>query len=512
MLKKYRKFAPIGLIVGLIASIIALFLRVSVGQVTLLVRIGIIISVLGLAAFIILDPDMLLQTFTGRRAKYGSNALVLILGVIGILVIINLYIFNNNVSWDLTEDNVNTLAPESLAVLSNISAQVSAKAFYSPNISSENAQRLLQNVERNSNGLFSYEFIDPYQDPITATQAEIDRDGTVVLTALGQTERLTFLNEENLINALIKLQNPIQTSILVLTGHGESNFFDASEFAMTELRRAIELKNYQVNSLNLVANPTIPENTKVIIISAPQIPLDENEVLLISDYLSAGGSLVLFSEPPFLTRIEDQREPLSEFLLDEWGIVLGNDLIIDLSLDPAEIAIADQYGQHPITEKVGSYITFFPTSRSITIMEMEDVLSTNLVFTSNQTWAETNIEGILNNEAGFDDSDILGPITVAVASENFNTGARVVVVGDSDFATNAYINAYGNLDLAMGMIDWAAELEQLINLTPPQRTSRILVPPTRATQLGIILGGVVGLPLFITITGIIIAVQRKRTG
>jgi LytS/YehU family sensor histidine kinase len=61
-------------------------------------------------------------------------------------------------------------------------------------------------------------------------------------------------------------------------------------------------------------------------------------------------------------------------------------------------------------------------------------------------------------------------------------------------------------------MDWSAENENLINISSAEETTRILVAPTNATKLAIILGGLLGLPLFITATGIIIAIHRKRTG
>lgn len=511
-MKKYQKYAPIPLIIGLIAAITALVLRITAGQITIPVRISIIVAVIGLVFSIVMDPESLLHFFQGRQAKHGGNALVLTLAVIGILVIVNLFIYNNDVSWDLTEDKENSLAAESLALLNNLDIPVSARAFYSSDISTTTAETLFANFKRNANGNFDYEFIDPYQDPVEANQAGIDRDGTTILTAGDQTQRITSLTEENLINAIVKLQNPRQSAVYVLTGHGEEDFFTSGDYALTELESTMEAKNYQVSTLNLIATPEIPEDAEAIFIAAPQVPLDQNEVDLLSEYLTNGGSLILLSEPAFLTEGADQDDPLKTYLQDEWGLILDNNMIIDPSINPVNYAIADQYADHPITEAVQSYTTFFPTAHSIHTESNSDLPVTDLVFTTSQAWAETDIEALFNSEAEFDDADLAGPLSIAVAVENAATGARLVVIGDSDFATDTFINAYGNLDFAVGMVDWATENENLINLTPAETTSRVLVAPTNAAKLGIVLGGLVGLPLFIAAVGIIVGIQRKRTG
>lgn len=513
MLKKYQKFAPIGLGIGLVAAAAALILRISAGQFTLAVQICIGVAILGLVIFTVLDPDAILGLFKGRQAKYGGNALILTLAVLGILVIVNLFVFNHDVSWDLTEDKVNTLNTETLDILDKIQLPIYAQAFYSPNVNSDTAETLLSNFKRNSNGMFDYEFIDPYQDPVAANQAGITRDGTVVLSSADQSEPLSYLSEENLVNGIIKLQNPEPTAIYILTGHGEADFFNSdNDYAMTNLREALESKNYIINTLNLVSSPAIPDDASAIIVAAPQIPLGQDEVDLISAYLDNGGALILFSEPPFLTQQAiNQENPLWTYLQDSWGLTLGDNMIIDPSIDPVEVAIADQYGNHPITDAVQGYITFYPTAHSVQASSISGITETDLVLTTNQSWAETDIEGLLNTQASYDENDVAGPITLAIAAENNSTGARVVVVGDSDFASDYSITAYGNRDMAIGIVDWTAENENLISLTQKEPTPRVLVPPTKAVQITFVIVGLVGLPLLIAATGIIIGIRRKRS-
>ena len=513
MFKKLQKYAPVGLVIGLIAAAAALILRISAGQFTLIVKVLIGVAVLGIVLFVALDPQSILDTFKGRQAKYSSNATILTLAVIGILIIVNFFIYNNNVSWDLTEDKVNTLSTESLTILQDLQVPVYAQAFYSSNTNPDTADALLSNFKRNSNGMFDYEFIDPYQNPVVANQAGITRDQTVVLSSGEQSDELSYLSEENLLNSIVKLQNPETTVVYVLTGHGEDNFFESSDFSMINLREALEAKNYAIEPLNLVSTPVIPADARAIIIAAPQILLDQSEVELIGNYLDNGGSLVLFSEPPFLTQVDTaETDPLWDYLRTNWGVVMSNNLAIDLSIDPVELAVADQYAQHAITDKVQDYITFYPTAHSVGSELVTGVTATDLVLTSSQSWAETDVNAIMDGQVSFDETDTIGPVNLATAFENASTGGRVVVVGDSDFASDTYIQAYGNRDLAVSIVDWASSNENLISLTTAETTTRVLVPPTKGAQLAIILGGLVGLPLLIAAIGIIIGIRRKRTG
>ncbi len=46
--------------------------------------------VLGLAFFALLDPQRVRELLTGRQARYGSNAAIMLLAFIGILLVVNI--------------------------------------------------------------------------------------------------------------------------------------------------------------------------------------------------------------------------------------------------------------------------------------------------------------------------------------------------------------------------------------------------------------------------------------
>jgi ABC-type uncharacterized transport system involved in gliding motility auxiliary subunit len=58
---------------------------------------------------------------------------------------------------------------------------------------------------------------------------------------------------------------------------------------------------------------------------------------------------------------------------------------------------------------------------------------------------------------------------------------RVVVVGDSDFASNGILGVQGNRDLFMNMVGWLAQQENLIAIRPKQPDDRRLT--LTATQV-----------------------------
>ena len=99
-----RRFAPYGLYLSGVALVATLILAFLYRAFTLPVQISLAVTVLGLAVFVLLDPGRTRELLTGRQARYGSNALVLSLAVVGIVIVINYLGYQNTRRWDLTED------------------------------------------------------------------------------------------------------------------------------------------------------------------------------------------------------------------------------------------------------------------------------------------------------------------------------------------------------------------------------------------------------------------------
>ena len=111
MNSNWRRFAPLGLVLSLVAAIAAIGFYLVQNKFDLYVQVSLGLVVIGLALYAFLDPDRVRQFLTGRQARYGSNALVLSLAFVGIVVMVNYLVYQNSKRWDLTEDKQYTLAP-----------------------------------------------------------------------------------------------------------------------------------------------------------------------------------------------------------------------------------------------------------------------------------------------------------------------------------------------------------------------------------------------------------------
>jgi ABC-type uncharacterized transport system involved in gliding motility auxiliary subunit len=521
-----RRFAPLGLGLSLLALLTFIgFLLVraltSTGLITVdpdIIQNSLLISgmsiILGLALTAILDPEGARRFLVGRHAQYGSNSVITFLAFVGILIFVNVLAYQNPQTWDLTEDKTNTLSPETVEILSALPQPVLARAYYTASYPSSETRKLLDRFVQNANQKFTYEFIDPDFNPISAQADGVERDGTIILFMGEQKEQVTYATEQELDAALLRLLNPETRVIYFLTGHGEHSIEQASDTSLTSVAAGLQKKNYTVKSLNLQGEGRVPADAKVIVVAGPQIPLTESEVQALETYLANSGALIVMSEPLPLTRVGDTPDPLIG-LLAKWGITLNNDFVIDPNVNPASFAVSDPaaYARHPITEKLQGVNSVYPSARSITVdLEAGGARLTPLVVTGANAWGETDFSSIDNNQVNYiEGEDNPGPLTLAVAAENDTTGARLVVFGDSEFAADVFYSR-GLADILVNAIDWAAEQEDLINLTPKETMPRTFSSPGTLGFIGIILTSLCIIPLLVIAGGVFAWYSRRRRG
>ena len=519
MKSKLQRFAPFGFYLAILALLVSGGAYILQQQFSLVVQIGLIVAVLSLAASIFLDPERARLILTGRQARYGSNALVLLVGFLGVIILVNYLAFTNDKRKDLTENQQNSLAPETIDVLSTLDQPISAKAFYTQrNTSLSTGENMLKLFVQESNGKFSYEIIDPEADPIAAQQANVTRDGDIILFSGDRQEKAAFANEQGITGAIIKLLSSGEQVLYFVTGHGEYDPTIAGERSYSSVKQTLESKNYVVRNLNLLTVTSVPDDANAVVVAGPTKSWNENEVNIIKAYFDQGGNLFILIDPSIFTELSPYPDPLITYLIQDFGIVVNDDLIIDLvgqsQLGQPLLAVGASYGNHPITQGLSNFATVFPQARSLEIQENSSGISPQkIVNTQEQSWAETDLAGLINGgqPEPTQGVDRFGPLAIVVAVANPNTNSRLVVVGDSDFAADANVSAFGNKDLFVNSVDWVVGQEELIQLTPKDTTERTLnLPPVPYITGLIILVAIFVLPGSVLAVGIGVAISRRR--
>jgi ABC-type uncharacterized transport system involved in gliding motility auxiliary subunit len=427
-----------------------------------LVNLGLGLLLVVLAG--VLNPELFRQYGRWLNAFWGS------LMVLGIVAMLNFLSQRYHERFDLTAGKLHSLADLTVQTLGGLPSEVQALAFVEKG-TDEKLEGLLKEYAAHG-PRFRYELIDPDRDPERTQQFGVRSYGTLVLSAGDRQQRLTELTEKEITNALLKLARDRAPRAYLTVGHGEGGT-GRGEQGLTQLRQRLEDVGFTVqDSLLLAREQQVPADCAVLLIAGPRTAFLANEVDAVRAYLDRGKAVIALLDPPNRTGLEP--------LLADWGVVLGDDFVIDTSgigslfgLDYTSPAAVD-YGDHPITRKHRTgLMTFFELVRSVRFegQDRGDLEGVELVRTSPQSWAETDL-GVLQSQGkravrldpGVDRE---GPVSLGVAVQG--TGqrrGRLVVFGDADFATNRYFDLQANGDLVLNAVGWSVEDEGLISIRP----------------------------------------------
>lgn len=430
------------------------------------------------------------RSFQGKNVKYGSLTAGSVLLFLGILVAINWIGNRQNKRWDFTETQQFSLSDQSARVVRELTAPVTVKVFHAAGDRQRFEDRMAGYTYFSSQ--LQVEYFDIDASPIEAQKYEIQQYGTIIFEYQGRTERTLQSGEQDITNALIKVIEGKAKKAYFVQGHGERDIVSGDARGLSQITGALTGDNFETAPLALAQEATIPDDATVVVIAGPTSDFLDGEIDALTQYLGRGGKVLLMIDAPDNTG--GPAVPKLVALARAWGFELGNDIVLDASgLGRAigagpEVPLAMTYPAHPITNNF-RVMTAFPLTRSVTPVEggVDGRFPQPLVQTSPRSWAEKDIKSLFatNTSTPDEETDTAGPITIAAAVTAAATNApapaepdaptvesRMVVVGDSDFATNGTLGIPGNKDLFLNMMNWLAQQENLIAIRPVDPADR----------------------------------------
>jgi ABC-type uncharacterized transport system involved in gliding motility auxiliary subunit len=449
------------------------------------------------------------RMFGRRQARYGTAASVSVLVVLGILIAINYIGSKQNKRWDLTANKQFSLSDQTRNVLAKLDAPLEVMVFAKETEFPEWQDRLkeYQYVSKK----VSAQYVDPDKKPAVARQNEIQQYNTVVFNYKTRTERVTSNSEQDLTNGIIKVITGRQRKVYFTQGHGEKDPTSTEQRGgYSAVGTSLKNENYTVEKLVLAQTGSVPEDAAVVVIAGPKIDFFPNETGALKTYADKAGKVLLELDPPD----KPDSAPFTNLIAfaHDWGIDIGTNIVVDVSGmgrligTDASVPVAASYPSHPITQRF-QLLTAYPLARSVSPVSggVNGHTAQTIVETSARSWADADIKGILTTGkvAPPDESrgDKKGPVSIIAAVTATSTAGeapksgddggaskpetRVVVAGDSDFASNTYAGIQGNRDLFMNIIGWLSQQENLISIRAKEPDDR-RITMTAAQQNNIV--------------------------
>lgn len=464
-----------------------------------------------------------------QSVKNWINLIITVLIVSGIFVFIDIISWEHNIYFDLSPTKMHSLSPQTEKILKSLKKDIELTVFYEKGNRSSMADIL--NRYTYTTNKFKYRLVDLDRNPGEARKYGVSSYGSTVVASGEKKKILGYPGEEQVVNAILKVIRDKEKVIYFLKGHGENDLSEEGKEGYNLAKEAMEQENYLVKELFLMRKGEVPADASLLVVNGPKKALLKNEIAAISKYIKEGGKSLLMIDPYTAPNLVD--------LLKDYGIILGNDIIVDKEsrLFGREYFIPLVplfYKEHPIIRNFTT-AAVFPLARSVETKEeeKEGVSIQSLAKTSFGSWAETDRKSADEKKVSFDKGkDKQGPVSVAAVisikikeegkidkkeekdkKEKTKEG-KIVVYGDSDFANNFYFNILGNKDLYLNTVSWLAEEEDLISLRPKTKTP-LPVSPLFLTSIQskvIFWSSVVIQPGLILLIGIIIYFRRKFKG
>jgi ABC-type uncharacterized transport system involved in gliding motility auxiliary subunit len=425
-----------------------------------------------------------------------------------------------NRRFDLTPSRAMSLSPVTKKLLREVDAPLRITVFFRRG-TREQYVELLESF-RTENPNVQFELFDLDRFPERGRSFGVVQYGRAVVEYGERRAVALAAPEEQLAGGILRVLRGRARRMLFTTGHGERTPGGAPE-SYGRLASALATENYAPEGFGLL-DGRIPEDTDLVVVAGPKSDFVPVELDALAAYLKRGGGVLMLLDPASLPNV-------GRFLAS-LGIVLGDDFIVDrerkvLNTEGLAAVVELFKRGNPVTDAVTNPIesgVVLPSARSVDVTsEVSGVQAESVARTSPTAWAVADPARARRGEEpskAHGDTPGSAPVVVVAevgAAENgAHRSGRLVVVGDADFASDAYLDLLGNRDLALNAVAWLAEEEALAG-TRTKRVPEIIRPLSplvlREPEARMIfLFCVVALPAVVFAGGAGFVLARRRRG
>lgn len=271
--------------------------------------------------------------FRTSGTKQGSYSVGMTVLVIAIAIVFNLVVGQIPEAYrniDVSSTKIYDISDTTKDLLKDLNDEIDMKVFAVKEDTDDRITTFISKYSALSSKL-KVEWIDPVLHPSALTEndatentIQVSCEATGKSTTVSFTDILVpdysayytggsssyseFDGEGQLSSAVNYVTSDVEKKIYQVTGHGE----DSLSTTITEL---MSKNNYTLEELNLLMQDAIPDDCDLLIMDAPSKDLSEDEVKLLTNYLTSGGKLMCLLGDTSLTDL-----PNLAGLLKTYGI------------------------------------------------------------------------------------------------------------------------------------------------------------------------------------------------
>ncbi len=482
-----------------------------------------------------------------HRGRIALNVTLQVIAVVAVLIAANYYAFNNFVRWDVSRRDGHDLSAQTRNLLKKLKDEVKIIVVFQPqNVLLGDVLNLLKEYQYASDKKVTVEVVHAataYQRALELKRdyefelneevlivdvkgrhkiisahrlAEFDTSGL----ERGLRPRITsFLGERVVTSALLELLEGKPAVVYVAYGHGEPEPTPGGE--LSGILSAITRQNIEVRPLVLNQARVIPEDADAVILTGPQVDLNENAVSALTAYWAQGGRLMIFlwngAETPSLRAFLAGR---GVFPREDQVIVVVKQ---GVAVNKVRDVVAMPSVEHPVTRRYKDLaIILRGRTQSLALGNPPpDGLRISALLTSQRGagyWGETDALSVETDRLPVYDRDVdaAGELVLAAAVEQAgptderikSSSGRLIVVGNAFCLYNPGLTPNVQ-DFVLSGVNWLLNRADLVGISAKQLNE--FPPNLTDEQLASIMWSVVfGIPGVAMLLAIIVWLVRRR--
>lgn len=463
-----------------------------------ILNIFLVLFVLGILLALIIDYKLYLGLLTMRTTKNGMS--------MGVSVLITL-VFCSSLAYlsvrfeksvDITEEKINSLAPQTVQLLEGLKEDMRLIVFYkgpSGHQKKELVKNNLRLVKQNTSKIkvryydahLKNRLAQEYLNEVTNKERE---DIFVFVEYKGKKVLVEFpFNEEKLTSAMINATRRGVKTVYFLSGHGERDLSNQEGAGISEFQEALVRSSFQVKEWNFLVDGALPEDASALVIAGPQRPYMEKEIQWLEEYLKKNGKLLIALDPDEKHNLKDLLKKFNVNYTGHYIMDLHNQQILIFFGGYASVGVhfdTENKITRAFHERGRDSNSIFYIASNLEIEDSGNFSFTELVKSSVKSFSAPDPKTSKKEDLK-QSSYILGLLVEkqiskeeekedkSKNSDKKEDSMTLAVYGDSDFLSNSFINKGINRDLVMNTISYLVDESDLVSIRPKRLKATQLV-------------------------------------
>lgn len=465
--------------------------------------------------------------------RHGSYSMAVTGIVIASVIVLNLVVQELPSKFreiDLSSQKLYTIGEQTEKILKKLDKEVQMYWVVQDGTESSDIEKLLERYEEGSKHI-QIEKKDPAVNPAFVSQYTSDNiSNNSVIVACGDKSKVVdysdmyetsinyntysqqvtgFDGEGQLTSAINYVISENMPVLYTLEGHDEA--------AMSEtMKETIQKANIDIQSLNLLTEESVPEDTECLFIFAPAKDLNKEEADKVISYLENGGKAFIVSNYT--------NEDMSNFnrILENYGVQPENGIVFEgdsnhfVSQNP--YYLLPNIENNAITAELSAQSRYVLAAMAQGVRQIENVRDSlqisSILRTSDSAYSKTDLENMESVEQ--EEGDIQGPFDLGVMiTEEVEEDKETQIVYFAaqsifDDSANAMVSGT-NYELLAASLGWMCNTDEINTVSIASKsydTTSLVIPASDANFWSIFVTAI--LPLSVLALGFGIWMKRRK--